>query len=310
LFTIGPDYKRTKRKIFHRNQKMEIATVLNAHSDIDLIRDAIDAISFHVTKNIIVVFDGAVWPKFKNEPIQAGKIEGFYHNVPKSPYRNVALGLQTLYDSFPNADWYCYTEADVLFGSDRFKHNLKMAEENGIWMLGNDGHVAKEALVLIQAMLEEPLKSSYYLLGCYMFFHKNFMKKLKEINFFERFLNMTNAFSEGFFPFYGGYDLSEHLYPTLCRHFGGNVGVFAHYDETGKWHGAHEYFPARWRPELDPETENFPNASIMHPLKSYDHPIRALHRERRKLWKTSKEKASQLDLSSTSQIDTPVVAGV
>ena len=289
---------------------MKIATVINAHSDMRLIRDTIDSISFHVTKNIILVIDGAYWSKLKDEPIQAGKIEGFYHNVPKSPYRNVALGLKSLYDSFPESDWYCYTEPDVLFGSDRFKYNLRMAEENGIWMLGNDGHVTKEPLLLIQAMLEEPLKSSYYLLGCCMFFNKNFIKKLKEINFFDRFLNMTNSFSEGFFPFYDGYDLSEHLYPTLCRHFGGNVGVFAHYDEDQKWHGAYEYFPIRWRPELDPTTENFPNASIMHPIKSYDHPIRVLHRERRKLWKNLKKKENQSDLSSTYLIDTAKMEGV
>ncbi len=265
---------------------MEIAAVLNVHSQPQVILDTIDSIITYMTEKIIVIVDGAAWPQLKDEPFPVGKVEGFYHNVPKSPYRNVALGLKTLTDAYPDADWYCYTEYDVLFTSERFKHNLKMAEEMGVWMLGNDGHVDNESLMMIQAMFDEPLTSSYYLLGCCQFFHKNFINKLKEINFFERFLNMTNSFSDGFFPFYSGYDLSEHLYPTLCRHFGGNIGVFAHYDEYGKWHGAYEHFPVRWRPEIDPVTENFPDASIIHPLKSYDHPLRVLHRDKRRNYKS------------------------
>lgn len=261
---------------------MDLAVVINTHNQPDILRDSIDSILFYATKKILVVIDGAFWQDFKNESLNVAKIEGFYHNVPKSPYRNVALGLQKIFETYPESDWYCYCEPDVLFSSSRFKHNLKLAEKNNIWMLGNDGHLDSEALVMVQAMLDQPFKSCYYLLGCCQFFHRNFLIKLNEINFFERFLNITNNFKDGFFPFYNGYDLSEHMYPTLCRHFGGNIGVFAHYDENGNWHGSYEYFPMRWRPELDPEKENFLNASIMHPLKSFDHPIRVLQRERRK----------------------------
>ena len=261
---------------------MEIAVALNVHGKPDVVRDTIDSIKTHVTDKILVVIDGAAWEKLKDEQFDACKIEGFYHNVIKAPYRNVALALQTLADTYSDVNWYCYTEYDTLFASDRFKFNLKIAEEKGVWMLGNDGHVANERLPLIQAMFKETFKSPYYLLGSCLFFHKNFIIKLKEINFFERFLNLTNSFKDGFFPYYRGYDLSEHLYPTICRHLGGNIGVFAHYDYDGKWHGAYEYFPVRWRPEIDPDKENFPQASIIHPLKDYSHPIRVLHRERRK----------------------------
>lgn len=261
---------------------MDIACVLNVHSQPDLIRDTIDSISTYMTDKILVLVDGAAWPTLKNESFGVGMVEGFYHNVPKSPYRNVALALQTISDNYPDVDWYCYCESDVLFGSERFKINLKMAEDKKVWMLGNDGHVSDEALPLIQALIEDSFKSSYYLLGCCLFFHKDFINKLKEINFFDRFLNLTNGFEKGFFPLYSSYDLSEHLYPTLCRHYGGNVGVFATYDHEGVWHGSYEYFPVRWRPELDAEKELFENASIMHPLKNFDNPIRAYHREKRK----------------------------
>jgi hypothetical protein len=289
---------------------MKIATVLNIHGQIDVVRDTIESIKTYVSDDIVVIIDGAYWSSLKDEPLEAGKVEGFYHNCFKSPYRNVALALQTISDTYPDMDWYCYTEYDALFTSERFKHNLKAAEEKGVWMLGNDGHVDNEALVLVRAMLKEGFKSSYYMLGCCLFFHRNFIKKLKEINFFDRFLNLTNEFKDGFFPFYSGYDLSEHMYPTLCRHFGGNIGVFAHYEGEGKWHGAYEYFPLRWRPDIDPEKENFPNASIIHPLKSFDHPIRVLHRERRKKWKNLKEKERLSDSSSTPQLDTTKTADV
>jgi hypothetical protein len=171
-------------------------------------------------------------------------------------------------------------EYDVLFASDRFRKNLEIADKKDVWMLGNDGHVDDKQLPLIESLVGSKFRSTYYLLGCCQFFSWKFLAKLQEIDFFERFLFLTNQFSPGVFPAYGGYDISEHLYPTLCRHFGGAVGVFATWDR-GKWHGAYRHFPMRWRPELDPETENFAEASILHPLKNYNHPIRAYHRERR-----------------------------
>jgi hypothetical protein len=173
-----------------------------------------------------------------------------------------------------------------------------MAEDMDVWMLGNDGHVDEQVMPMIQAMIGENLKSSYYLLGCCQFFHRKFMNKLKDINFFERFLNITSNFSNGQFPFYSGYDLSEHMYPSLCRHFGGNIGVFATWDGVKKeWHGASEFFPMRWRPDIDPEVDPFRDASIIHPLKDFDHPIRQYHREKRKQWKDLQQKEKPLALS-------------
>jgi len=261
---------------------MEIAVLLNGHSDYALIIDTIDSIFTHVSRNVLLVIDGVKWDYFELLSMPVDKLCGFRHGVAKSPYRNVALGLQNVAEQWPKADWYCYVEEDVLFTSDRFKANLKMADDRGVWMLGNDGRVDEAQLAMIESLIGEEFRSVYYLLGCCQFFSGSFMKKLLEIDFFNKFLSLTNGFDRGYFPSYNGYDINEHLYPSLCRQFGGNVGVFATWDEKQEWHGAYEYFPMRWQPELDPETENFPNASIMHPLKSYDHPIRKHHRERRK----------------------------
>ncbi|CAE7860201.1 unnamed protein product [Symbiodinium microadriaticum] len=212
-----------------------------------------------MTENVLVVVDGAAWDKFKDIPLPAEKMKGFKHGVPKSPYRNVALGLYMLSERHPDADWYCYCEEDVLFTSPRFRYNLQMADRMDVWMLGSDGHVDNKQMALIESLVGGKLTKCYYLLGCCQFFSKKFINKLKEINFFERFLALTNEFPAGHFPNYDGYDISEHLYPTLARHFGGNIGVFATWDrEEQQWHGSHEYYPIRWKPELDPETESFP----------------------------------------------------
>lgn len=273
---------------------MELALAISAHPDRpDLIIDTLDSILTFATDKVLCVVDGIGWSRYKDMPLPCAKLEGFQHGRPRAPYRNVALVLSVLIDTWPDAEWYAYCDHDVLFGSERFKHNLRMASDMGVWMLGNDGHIDEQGMPLVQAIIGENLQSSYYLLGCLHFFHRDFMNKLREINFFDRFLTLTSGFEGGFFPFYSGYDLSEHMYPSLCRHFGGNIGVFATYDHNKQWHGAHEYFPMRWQPELDPETENFPEASIMHPLKSLDHPIRVYHREKRKQWKALQKKERQ-----------------
>lgn len=257
---------------------MKISAVLNVHSPDKVIIDTLESIFCNLTKDVLVVVDGAKKDKFKDFSIPVNSMVGFRHGVAKSPYRNVALGLKSLYELHPDSDWFCYTEYDVLFGSTRILGQLLKAEEMGVWMLGNDGHVDEITLPFIDSLIGEPITQSYYLLGCCQFFHNKFMKKLCEIDFFDKFLNLTNQFSEGYMPQYSAYDISEHLYPTLCRHFGGGIGVLASYDQMGKWHGAYQYYPVRWRPDLHPVDDDFEEASIMHPLKDYDHPIREKHR--------------------------------
>lgn len=277
---------------------MELAVAISAHPEKpEVVVDTIDSILVHGTDKILMVVDAVGWDRYKDVPMPCHKLEGFHYGCARAPYRNVALSLSVLTDTWPDCEWYIYCDYDVLFASDRFKKNLIMAEEKDIWMMGNDGHVDVQAMPLIQAMLGEELKNSYYLLGCLHFYHRKFINKLKEINFFERFLTLTSGFGNGFFPFYSGYDLSEHMYPTLCRHFGGNIGVFASYDGVDKkWHGSGEIFPMRWKPEINAETENFLDASIYHPIKAFDHPIRVQHRERRKQWRISQTQTKQLEL--------------
>lgn len=258
---------------------MKIAAVVGLHKVSRTNADTLDSLSKYVTNEILAVIDGAAAKDFDEHSLPCPRINGFYHNYPKAPYRNVALGLMSAVDYYPDFDWLLYTEYDALFASDRFRRNLELAEEQGIWMLGNDGRVDWQNMSFIEAIIKQQFRSVYYLLGACLFFHRRFIDKLLEIDFFERFLHMTNGFSPGFVPKYEGYDISEHMYPTLARHYGGNVGVFATWDGK-KWHGANRYFPVRWQPELEGDGD-YKEASILHPLKSYEHPVRQYFRMKR-----------------------------
>lgn len=260
---------------------MKIVTVLNSHGHTECTLDTIESIRTFVGPDILLVVDGLKWEWGRDLDAPVYKLQGFRHGVNKAPYRNIALALRGAVGLWQDYDWLCYTEYDVLFASTRFHRNLELADENGVWMLGNDGHVDDKEIPLVNSLLGRKLKNSYYLLGCCQFFSRKFLDKLVEINFFDKFLHMTGGFEEGHMPGYSGYDVSEHMYPSLCRHFGGNIGVFASYDEMGNWHGAHKYFPLRWRPDLDMTHQDLSEASIMHPIKDFNNPIRVLQREKR-----------------------------
>lgn len=263
---------------------MEIATVLSVHSDIDTVLDTIDSIQCYLTNDILVLIDGASH-NFPATRLPTHRVHGFPHGCNRSPYRNVALSLKLLSEAYPNAAWYNYMEYDCLVASNRVRRSLSDATSKGVYMLGSDGHVDSKAMPLINSLVGADLTSKcYYLLGACQFFSRQFICKLREIDFFERFLSLTNSFGDGVFPFYDGYDISEHMYPTLARHFGGNIGVFAAWD-SGVWHGNYQTFPIRWKPELHSDSEDFADASIMHPLKSWTHPIRQRRRAERQLYK-------------------------
>ena len=261
---------------------MNLSLLLNVHENSPVVNDTIESILNYATKDILMLVDGVAWSQFESASYPVKTMCGFRHGCPKSPYRNMALGLKMLVETYPESDWFCYFEYDGLFASERFKESLVAADNMNVWMLGCDGHIDDKEMPLVESMVGEKFKSYYYLLGCCLFFNRNFMQKLVEMQFFDRFLNLTNHFSEGYMPGYSGYDLSEHMYPSLCRHLGGNIGVFSSYDEHGMWHGSYRNFPVRWKPQINPETEYFPESSIIHPLKEYDHPIRVSQREVRK----------------------------
>lgn len=257
---------------------MKIAVILNVHNDTSLTLDTIDSIKTWVSNDILVVIDGVSWQNWgKNLEVPAFKLEGFKHGCPKSPYRNVTLGLKTAFKQWPKADWYCYCEGDVLFGSDCFKQDLQDA-----WVIGNDLRDGSRKFEFVEKLIGKNIERSKYLLGCCVFYHRNFLAHLTELDFFDKFLTLTNDFQEGFFPNYHGYDLAEHLYPTIAVACGGKAKRFAYWNDiTNSWHGNFKKYPMRWQPQLEPDLGLFSAASILHPLKDYNHPLRAFYREKR-----------------------------
>ena len=256
---------------------MNIATVMNVHSDELLVRDTLDSILKYVGPNVLVIYDGSVSSWGNQLDLNVHKVAGLYHNYNRNPYKNIALGLWKLAELFPNSDWYCYCEYDVLFGSSEFKEDLQKRYKEDYWCLGNDHRINSLKFPILEKWTNKEFTRSDYMLGCCLFYNSKFIEKLLSLNFFEKLLNFSNGFSGGFFPGFKEYDLSEHIYPTLARQLGGKVGSFAKWTDKG-WEGRYRKYPLRFRPDLD---ELFEEASIMHPLKEYNGEIRNYFREKR-----------------------------
>jgi len=261
---------------------MKLVCILNTHGNPETTHDTIDSIKHYMTNDILMLVEGSAWSMFNTDDANVALLKGFNHSYYKAPYRNVALGLLAATQHYPSFDWYCYMEYDCLVGSKNFKTDLAVADKNNVWCLGNDLRSnQKEKLPLVEAMLQQKFDEVFYILGACIFLNKRFMKRATELNFFERFLYFTNDFSNDFFPGYNGWDVTEHLLPTLAKHWGGEVQQFAKWSKPlDCWaEGDYEKYPMRWRPDLT--EQECKKATIMHPIKDLGHPARALQRLRR-----------------------------
>ena len=167
------------------------------------------------------------------------------------------------------------------FESDSFKEDLESAKKRNVWCMGNDFKTNRLKLPMLETILQDKLNGpGKYLLGCCVFHSGEFLRALSDFGFFDRFLFYTNGFAPGVFPGYNNnynYDFSEHLYPTLANHFGGNVEGMASWNpRLNEWDGNFKKYPIRWKPVLK-ISEEFEGA-IYHPLKEFSHPIRQLQR--------------------------------
>lgn len=262
----------------------EIAVVLNAHENSPVFGDTLDSVLHHWTDRVMVVVDAKGWDQFRDAGIRAAKLEGFHHGKPSAPFRNVCLGLMKAWDTWgERVDWYCYMEYDCLVGSPDIKGHLKQADEEGLWILGND-HRADQRRMPFLERFEHGRLDLHYLLGCCVFLNGRFMRELAARDFFERFLYFTNFNLDP--PRIVGesnedvYDVSEWLYPTLANRYGGKVGELACW-EGGRWRGDWVRYPMRFRPDLCESL--YDGACVMHPLKSYECNVRAAHRMKRAL---------------------------
>lgn len=252
---------------------MKIATLINCHGDSDLLNDTVESIIEYVSNDYLVLVDGFNWENWGRNLKIKNKIKGLNHgniqktfsktiessnlyqsqiNIIKAPYKNLIFGISQIYDKFPNQDWYCYAEPDVLFCSDKFKEDLKG------WCCGFDLRYYNYHLPLFKSLTKFDFKHYCYFIGCCVFYHKNFVKKLKEINMFETIINWTSCFDNGFFPDYSeqnGYDFGEILMPSMANYLGGEI-IELKNDEK---------YIVRFKPEI--ENCDLSKISIVHPSK-------------------------------------------
>ena len=263
---------------------MRIATVVGAHENSDVFRDTVDSVGYYWGGDILAVVDGLSKDSFESVPARI--LTGFPHGKGSMPFRNVALGLMNAWECWGDSvDWYCYLEYDCLVGSNEVFKHLEEASRLGYWICGNDLRLEPKSLPFLEDAMKRRFVEVRYLLGCCMFYSSVFMRALAEDNFFEKFLKFTNFRSETINLIDSAgkphlvYTLDEFMYPTLAVGYGGKVGEFACWKDSG-WSGNYEYYPMRFRPELGPEDPCW-RACVMHPLKEFDNPVRAYHRAKR-----------------------------
>lgn len=261
---------------------MEITVLINAHGHPDVVADTVASINHYLTPQVYVVADGGNLGAFHGFPA-APLIPGLVHLHHKAPYRNMLLGMSMVADLHPATDWLIYMDYDCLVASKGLRNDLARWDAEGVWLFGADHRRDQKCdLSFAEAVLKTPLPTKQYLLGAMMGFHKTFLARLREMDFWNRMLTRTNDFQQGFFPNYKDWDVSEHLYPSVAASLGGRViGVSAYDVPVRLWRGNFQRYPVRWQPEIAPD-EVLPPASVIHPVKSMDNPIRVYARMRRR----------------------------
>ena len=217
---------------------MNIATLVMTHADPQLTAHTVAGVEKWVGERVLVLVDEAGWSEFKDIHIGGAKIEqGFLHAHNRSPYRNSALGLKKLYEYWPGADWFLYTEYDCLFNSAAFKADLLRAEALGAWCVGFDLRRFDFQVPLLETLLQSgPIQHSYFLLGCCVFLRREFLARLHQNGFIDRFLAATADFEKGTFPGSPRWAFEEELWPTLAVKLGGSVLELACWKgRDGEW---------------------------------------------------------------------------
>jgi len=273
---------------------MKIAALINTHKNSEIFREALDSIRTYLSKDIFVLIDGSYSKQF--DSLNCNKIYGFRHgeNISeinhslktRAPHRNVALGLMKIYEAYKDSvDWYCYFESDCLITSDQIKYELNNFLKDNYWVVGNDVRSAKAKIKSISYFLGKDYDDLRYCLGCCVFYSSKFIKKLYEDNFFNRFLEITNFYSEFTCGFvYENtneqvYDLSEYLYPTLAHYYGGKIKELNCWDkENNKW--KEKKYLMRFKPEISDE-DPYLDAYIVHPIKDISNPILQYYKNKR-----------------------------
>ena len=245
---------------------MNFAVSLNVHNNPSLARRNIDLLKKNVTHNISVLVEGNAyqsWPLDHFTDVYL--VEGFKHSAPRNPYKNVLLNLKSLYEKFPTADWYIFSEFDNFIINEKFKNDLKYIDES-YSLIANDFREIYCEENLFEKSLGLNIDKFYCILGCCYLIRKNLMEVLYQ-TVFEKFLSFTSFMPQGFYPNFHQYDVAEVLLPTICIHNNFDVFSYARFkEEDFSWQGMHKKYTMRFRPNIQ-YYEVSQQTNIVHPIK-------------------------------------------
>lgn len=244
---------------------MEVAVVMNVHGRVDVVRDTIDSIRTWMSNKIVIVVDQLGWEHFKDfEYPDTHVVCGLPHGKPKSPYKNFCVGFNEVYKKWPNVDWFCYTEYDMVVVSDQFREDLEFGTQNGISCMGRRyykiGNRRKDHWMAMQILGNRDLPI-YKMLGALMFFSRPCVEGLMKFNFFSEVLERSKDYQGTKFPGFCGFAVEEILFPSAAAAFGPIHDLGS--DLAGKY-----LVRPGWQPVGLEEIR--PHTTFAHPIKKMD----------------------------------------
>lgn len=245
---------------------MKFATSINVHNNPSFARKNIDLIKKNVTSNIVLLVEKSAyetWPVEEFNDVVV--VEGFKHNFPRNPYKNVFFNLKNTYENYPNCDWYIFTEFDNFILKNNFRDDFQYINEKYSLVASDFREVYCEEN-LFSNSLGLNFEKFYCILGCCYFIKRNLMEALYH-QVFDKLLFFTSFMPEGFYPNFNQYDTAEVLIPTVCMHNNFNVFNLSRFrEEDYEWDGLAKKYALRFRPNVYAE-ELTKNACIVHPIK-------------------------------------------
>lgn len=224
---------------------MKMAVVVNAHSNPEVIRDTLDSVRAHLSVSsgdkLLLMLDGGTHDGLvAQNDFDCEVLRGFKHMCGNSPYRNVCLGLRSLYDGCPDADWYLYMEQDCLITSGVFKDDLQKAGTDvgcfGFWVHQTTrGFSHKEGVPILEGLWGGRM-NYWWMLGCYFFIRRDILDALKnrKNDFLGRLLVATDGFGRTLPGIDPCHCVEETLIPSVVASLGKRVCSLAALDKTAK----------------------------------------------------------------------------
>lgn len=248
---------------------MDLVFIINVHDNSQTVRDTIDAVKLWGSDDIVLSVDGLAWSKFSEFNYRnVIPLRGVDHGINRSPYKNMTLGLSEAYNKWPDKDWYCYMEYDVLILSDLFKYQLEIAARRGVSCVGFEhGYTAgSNDAWLLSKLFDKEINYKHKMIGCFMCFSNACMKFWDQHNFFGNLLTQTASYSGADFPNFTDYAVEEILFPTAASLAGPLLTFNAGCSQSSR-------YLVRFMPEVT-QNEITNETTIVHPIKSFTNPIR------------------------------------